>query len=78
MDKIFKAIAFLWFFIYGALAGGMIWGAAEKHEVGRFMSYLVFQWLIALSLYFVGDFIRRVSNAEDRLDSIIKKRRNNK
>lgn len=74
MDKFFKVIAFVWFLFWGTLARNTIWGAAEEHEIGIFMSYLVYQWLIALALYFVGDFIRRVVKAEERLEGIIKKR----
>ena len=70
----FKVLAFIWFLFWGNLARLTIWGAAEEHELGIFMSYLVYQWLIALALYFVGDFIRRVNNAEDRLNGIIRKR----
>ena len=76
MDKFFKVIAFVWFLFWGTLARATIWGAAEEHELGIFMSYLVYQWLIALALYLVGDFIRRVNNAEQRLSGIIKKRGN--
>lgn len=70
----FKVLAFIWFLFWGNLARVTIWGAAEEHEIGLFMSYLVYQWLIALALYFVGVFIRRVNNAEDRLNGIIRKR----
>ena len=74
MDKFFKIIAFAWFLFWGNLAKNTIWGAAEDHELGMFMSYLIYQWFIALALYFVGDFIRRVSESEERLAGIIKKR----
>lgn len=70
----FKVLAFVWFLFWGNLARLTIWGAAEEHELGMFMSYLIYQWLVALALYFVGDFIRRVNNAEDRLNGIIRKR----
>ena len=75
MDKFFKVIAFLWFFISGYISIYSILGAAQKHELGIFMSYLVFQWLIALSLYFLGDFVRRVKKSEERMKRIIKKRK---
>ena len=75
MDKFLKVIAFLWFFISGYISIYSIWGVAEKHELGIFMSYLVFQWLIALSLYFLGDFVRRVKKTEERMERIIKKRK---
>lgn len=70
----FKVLAFIWFYISGRVALMTILGAAKDHELGIFISYLVYQWLIALALYFVGDFIRRVNNAEDRLNGIIRKR----
>lgn len=74
MALFFNILAVVWFLFWGNVARVTILGAAEEHEIGLFMSYLIYQWLIALALYFVGDFIRRVKNAEDRLDGIIRKR----
>jgi len=78
MSIVFKIIAFIWFFISGNNARLQIWGAAEDSQMGLCIAYLIFNWLIALSLYFVGEFIRRIDDAEERFEGIKRKRSKSK
>ena len=72
MIKFCKIFAFVSFFISGFCALGFAFPAAEKGEFEILMMMLVYNWIISLTVYFIGIFTEKVSRAEERLKSIMK------
>ena len=72
MDKVFKVIAFIWFFGEGLYSISTVMYAMKAEQLGEWLILLLFYWSIALTLYFTGDFIRRVSLVDERMNRIIK------
>ncbi len=72
MSVVFSVASFIYFFCSGMYSLATVINAMKEGDLGEWLIMLIFHWSIALLLFFTGDFIKRVSSADERMQRIIK------